>query len=185
MNARDAVAYRLALSEGFLGEAEQDVELERWRSCVDNAQLAVENAGKAVLALFGVAPKTHDPARNIAVMLRGGQFPEEVRARLTGMLPDLLALGTSEHFLTDYGDETRHALPWELFDEASAQEALAAARRSVAAAREVVVALRGTPTDLAPDDRSNPKNEGAAELATPAEEAESGRSLPEGNIPGG
>jgi len=42
------VAYRLALVEGFLAEAEQDVGLERWRSCVNNAQLAVENAGKAV-----------------------------------------------------------------------------------------------------------------------------------------
>lgn len=36
---------------GFQAEAEQDFTLERWRSCVDNAQLAVENAGKAVLSL--------------------------------------------------------------------------------------------------------------------------------------
>ena len=48
MRADRDVAYRLALVEGFLAEAEQDVGLERWRSCVNNAQLAVENAGKAV-----------------------------------------------------------------------------------------------------------------------------------------
>jgi hypothetical protein len=30
--------------------------------CVDNAQLVTENAGKSVLAAFGIVPKTHDPA---------------------------------------------------------------------------------------------------------------------------
>ncbi|HYK91359.1 MAG TPA: HEPN domain-containing protein [Acidobacteriota bacterium] len=70
MNDRDLTQYRLRLAEGFLREAEQDFQLERWRSCVDNAQLAVENAGKAVLALFGVIPKTHDPARQVAQILR-------------------------------------------------------------------------------------------------------------------
>ena len=44
VKARDEVSYRLALAEGFLAEAEQDLDLNRWRSCVDNAQLAVENA---------------------------------------------------------------------------------------------------------------------------------------------
>lgn len=45
MKASDEVAYRLALAAGFLAEAEQDVNLGRWRSCVDNAQLAAENGG--------------------------------------------------------------------------------------------------------------------------------------------
>jgi HEPN domain-containing protein len=65
-----SVQYRIALAEGFLREAEQDFTLKRWRSCVDNAQLSVENAGKAALALFGIVPKTHDPARQIAAILR-------------------------------------------------------------------------------------------------------------------
>lgn len=46
VKARDEVSYRLALAEGFLAEAEQDLDLNRWRSCVDNAQLAVENAAR-------------------------------------------------------------------------------------------------------------------------------------------
>ena len=70
MSASRDVDYRIALAVGFLREAEQDFTLERWRSCVDNAQLAVENAGKAALALFGIAPKTHDPARQLAAVLR-------------------------------------------------------------------------------------------------------------------
>ena len=70
MNAPHDVSYRLALAKGFLAEAEQDMTLERWRSCVDNSQLAVENTGKTALSLFGVPPKTHDPVRQIAAILR-------------------------------------------------------------------------------------------------------------------
>jgi HEPN domain-containing protein len=130
LNTPDEVTYRLALAKGFLAEAEQDANLERWRSCVDNAQLTVENAGKTVLALFGVAPKTHDPARQVAMLLRNQSLPEEIQEQMRRMLPDLLALGTAEHFLTDYGDEATYTLPWDLFTRESALDALAAARRS-------------------------------------------------------
>ena len=54
------VDFRLRLADGFLGEARDDVTRARWRSCVDNAQLAVENAVKAVIARFVPVPRTHD-----------------------------------------------------------------------------------------------------------------------------
>jgi len=41
--------YRLKVGRGFLAEASEDLQLKRWRSAVDNSQLAVENAAKAVL----------------------------------------------------------------------------------------------------------------------------------------
>lgn len=131
MNASRDVAYRIALARGFLGEAEQDFTLERWRSCVDNAQLAVEHAGKAALALFGIAPKTHDPARQIAAILREQELPANVSELLHAMLPDLLVLGVEAHFLTDYGDEASYTLPWDLFTQQTAADALHAARRLV------------------------------------------------------
>jgi len=131
VNAPDLVQYRLRLAEGFLKEAEQDFGLERWRSCVDNAQLATENAGKSVLALFGVVPKTHDPAQQIAQILRTQDLPVSRREAMEKMLPDLLALGSAEHFLTDYGDEVAYKLPWDLFDKSAAAGALQAARRSL------------------------------------------------------
>jgi len=59
MDSERDVRYRLRLAEGFLGEAEEDVRSSRWRSCVDNAQLAVENAIKAVIGRFG--PSTRAP----------------------------------------------------------------------------------------------------------------------------
>lgn len=137
MNALDLAHYRLRLAAGFLREAEQDFELERWRSCVDNAQLATENAGKAVLALFGVVPRTHDPAQQIAQILRDRNLSADLVSALERMLPDLMALGSAEHFLTDYGDEACYRLPWEIFDRDAAADALASARRSAASARAV------------------------------------------------
>lgn len=84
MSASRDVAYRIALAAGFQAEAEQDFTLGRWRSCVDNSQLAVENAGEAVLALFGIAPKTHDPARQTAAILREQELPKKMsRLRLS------------------------------------------------------------------------------------------------------
>ena len=105
VNALDLSQYRIRLAEGFLKEAEQDFGLERWRSCVDNAQLATENAGKCVLALFGMVSRTHDPAQQIAQILRSQNPSSTLRGLMEKVLPDLLALGSAEHFLTDYGDE--------------------------------------------------------------------------------
>jgi HEPN domain-containing protein len=142
VNSPDVVEYRIRLAEGFVKEAEQDFALERWRSCVDNAQLATENAGKCVLALFGVTPKTHDPAKEVAQVLRAQSVPPPLRSLMEKMLPDLLALGSAEHFLTDYGDEAKQKLPWELFGKEAATAALEAARRSVEAARAIVQSRR-------------------------------------------
>ena len=44
MNIPPEVSYRLRLVEGFLVEAQQDHNLRRWRSWVDNSQLATESA---------------------------------------------------------------------------------------------------------------------------------------------
>ena len=87
MNAQDEVSYRLALAKGFLAEAEQDLTLERWRSCVDNAQLVVENVGKTALSLFGVPPKTHDPVRQLAAILREGDLPRKFALHYSKCFP--------------------------------------------------------------------------------------------------
>lgn len=62
MNSRSDAEYGLRLAKGFLQEAEQDFQLHRWRSCVDNAQLSVENADKAIIAIFEPVERTHNPA---------------------------------------------------------------------------------------------------------------------------
>jgi HEPN domain-containing protein len=136
-SARD-VEYRLDLAKGFLEEAEEDYQLSRWRACVDNSQLSVENAGKAVLMLFGISPKTHDPARHLALLVKESTIPTEILNRIRNALPDFILLGLEEHFMTDYGDEASYRLPWEIFTETSASAALDAARRCAEAAVEIV-----------------------------------------------
>ena len=138
MNSRKDVEYRLNLAGGFLKEARQDFELKRWRSCVSNAQLSVENSGKAIITVFGVAPKTHDPAKHLATLVSGQGIPEPLLRKIKDILPDLITLGFDEHILTDYGDESSYALPWDIFDEESAKTALDAARRAKSTAEEIV-----------------------------------------------
>lgn len=138
MNSRKDVEYRLNLASGFLEEAMQDFQLKRWRSCVSNAQLAVENSGKAILMVFGVAPKTHDPAKHLATLMTREEIPEPILRKIKEILPDLITLGFDEHILTDYGDESSYALPWDIFDEESAKIALETARLAKSTAEEVV-----------------------------------------------
>jgi HEPN domain-containing protein len=142
VNSNKDVEYRLNLAKGFLGEAEQDFELQRWRSCVDNAQLAVENAGKAILMLFGVSPKTHEPGKQLSDLIHHGDIPVSVRDEIKDVLPDFLTLGLEEHFMTDYGDEASYMLPWDMFTEESAKSALKAARLCTSKSKRIVESVR-------------------------------------------
>ena len=44
--------------------------------------------------------------------------------------------------MTDYGDESSHRLPWDLFDEESSKSALSAARICKKASEEIVRQIR-------------------------------------------
>jgi HEPN domain-containing protein len=141
MTASESVRYRLALAAGFLEEATQDRDLGRWRSCVDNSQLVVENSGKAVLLLYGVSPKTHDPGRQLMELLRTADLAEGLRDDVAALADQLLLLGPAQHVMTDYGDESTSTLPWDLFTGASGEEALATATRALALARAITARL--------------------------------------------
>ena len=138
MIGQQDAAYRLKLAQGFLNEAHQDVGLGRWRSAMDSAQLAVENAAKAVLALLGPVGRTHNPAVQLRQALSDGLFAaphnDQVQ-RLTGLAE---TLGPDVHIQTDYGDEVGGLPPWELFDEKDARQALAIAGEAVGLAEAVV-----------------------------------------------
>ena len=105
---------------------------------MDNAQLAAENAGKAVLLLFGVSPKTHDPAGQIARLLETETPSIHLRPALAEIVPDLLTLGSSQHMMTDYGDEATLTLPWDLFTRESAAQALPVAERVCERVRQIL-----------------------------------------------
>lgn len=142
MNSREDVEYRLNLAKGFLKEAEEDFQLKRWRSCVNSAQLSAENSGKAILMIFGVSPKTHEPARFLGKLVHDMEIPKETGDKIKEILPDFLTLGAEEHFMTDYGDESSYKLPWDIFDKESAKLALNAAKRCKSAAEDIIKNIR-------------------------------------------
>jgi HEPN domain-containing protein len=135
------VGYRLRIAEGFLDESRQDVALNRWRSAVDNAQLAVENAAKAVLALIAPVGRTHNPASLLRQALDQGRFPPVHRAALQRLAECAELLGFDIHVQTDYGDEFQGLTPWELFDAQEAGEAVRIAEEAVSLAQAVVQAI--------------------------------------------
>ena len=135
-SARDA-EYRLRLAQGFLTEAEEDVRLSRWRSCVDNSQLAVEHAAKSVIARFSPIPRSHDVAAVLAEHLEQGLIPAALRGNVEALKDLSQELGFEEHVRSDYGEEGRGITPWELFQEPEARRAIELARRAVSLAEEI------------------------------------------------
>jgi len=105
---------------------------------VSNGQLSVENSGKAILMIFGVSPKTHDPARHLAALVATGKVPAPLLPKIKEILPDLITLGFDQHVLTDYGDESSYALPWDIFDQESATMALHTAKEARSLADQIV-----------------------------------------------
>jgi len=138
VNSQDDVEYRIKLADGFFKEAKEDINIKRWRSCVANSQLVVENAGKAILMLFGISPKTHEPAKHLDKLIRDVKIPSDIKDKLKKIMPDFLALGVEEHFMTDYGEESSYTLPWDIFDKDSARNALKTAKQCKQAAEQIV-----------------------------------------------
>jgi len=133
----EEAAYRLRLATGFLEEARQDSELKRWRSCVDNSQLAAENAAKAVLALVAPVGATHEPAALLRRLLAENRYPPTVQSKVERVAECAARLGWSVHVGTDYGDGIKRRTPWELFGQDDARQALALAEEAVDAVREI------------------------------------------------
>jgi HEPN domain-containing protein len=138
MESRRDALYRLRLAEGFLGEAEQDYGLERWRAVVDNSQLAVENAAKAALALVLPPSRVRDPDRLLAEALEQGLFGTDEVETVKTLAACAEALGPEVHIQTDYGDETGGLTPWEIFGQDDAKQALELARQATVSARQLV-----------------------------------------------
>jgi HEPN domain-containing protein len=138
VKSAEAADYRLRVAQGFLDEARQDMNLRRWRSTMDNAQLAVENAAKAVLALIGPVGRTHKPGPLLRQAIQDGALKVSNPIAVTRLAQLAELLGFDIHVQTDYGDEMGGLTPWELFDEADAQQALAMAKEAVLLAQEII-----------------------------------------------
>ena len=138
MDAMQDAGYRLRLAEGYVQEASEDLTLKRWRSCVDNSQLAAKNAAKAALALLGPVGRTHNPAPLLRQALGDGRFPAELTGDVQRLAETAELLGPPVPISTDYGDEDARLTPWELLAESDAGSALSMAEEAVAKAQALV-----------------------------------------------
>lgn len=138
MRSAEEASYRLRLAEGFLAEARQDMGLQRWRSCVDASQLAVENAAKAVLALTGPVGRTHSAGLILRQAIDENRLPDAACEGAERIAECAKLLGRDVHVETDYGDEAGWRTPWELFDEADAERTLHLAEEAVSLAGQIV-----------------------------------------------
>jgi len=130
MDSKDEARYRLRLAQGYLQEAEQLLGASQWRASASSAQLAVENSAKAVLALVGPLPKSHDLSR---MLLDAGEdlgLDDDHLRKLHRLAECARLLGFREHVMTDYGDELAYRTPWEIYDEGRARRAFALAQEA-------------------------------------------------------
>jgi len=131
MNSSDDAKYRLRIAVGFCEEAGRNFNRSEWRACVDDAQLAVENAAKAIISCFHPAARTHEPDKELQDILDTHKNPPaDVTAAISAVIVCCQALGWNAHVRTDYGDEATRRTPWELFDEPQAANALQYAREA-------------------------------------------------------
>ncbi|MFQ6015424.1 MAG: HEPN domain-containing protein [Anaerolineae bacterium] len=136
MNSSEDAAYRLQLARECLSEAEEDLNLKRWRPCVDGAQLAIENAAKAIVACFGPVPRTHELGERLQVISTLDRA-KDVAAKIEPIIPLVVEYGTQMHIRVTYGDEKTFRTPRMLFGEGDAVKAAANARQVVAVAERV------------------------------------------------
>lgn len=130
--------YRLKLAGGFLKEAEQQFKHKLFRAVVDAAQLSVENAIKAVIAIFKPVPKVHEMAEATREILSEIKFNADEIEKLKRLQQLAEIMGFEIHIRTDYGDELQQVTPWELYDEDEARKALNFAQESYDIADEII-----------------------------------------------
>ena len=124
MNSELDSEYRLRLAKGFHKEAEEDLQLRRWRSCVDASRLSVRNASKAIIANFQPLGKMHNPATELRQLIYKVLIEEPLIEDLKATLSLFDELGFEEHFLTENGDEETYRDPWTLFGDDDATKAV-------------------------------------------------------------
>jgi len=121
VRSKEEASYRLKLAEGFLGEAEKLFDTKLWRACAGSCQLAVENACKAVIALFRPVVRTHELSRLLLDLLAEEEFAGNEVENIERLADHAKLLGLKEHILTDYGDELTYKVPWEIYEEEHAK----------------------------------------------------------------
>ena len=138
LNPHVEVSYRMRLAQGFLRESIEAFQRSDYRGAVASAQLCVENAAKAVIALFRVPSWSHDPSSELSVTIPSLPAKLRRKARLLASIARRLA---SEHGRSTYGLADRRVTPSMIYGEAEAKDALKDAKRALRLAEAIPAGL--------------------------------------------
>lgn len=150
MNSHHEAQYRLNLARGYVEEARQLADQQLGRASVSSSQLAVENAAKAVLALFKPVVKAHDLSDLLLNLIDEQKLDDEDALRIEQLALCASRLGFKEHILTDYGDELTFTLPWEIYTQERAESALEIATGALAIAEAFLSRREEKPEEDSP-----------------------------------
>ena len=139
INPKSEVDYRMKLAQLYLGDAEDSHKREDTRGTVASSQLAVENAAKAVIAVYRIPSWSHDPSHELRDII--GQIPQNLRP-LAEELADIAELLAPEHGRATYGEPIKGLTPWEIYRREDAETALRHARRAVELAKLILEGLK-------------------------------------------
>ncbi len=124
----DEVNYRYRLAINYLREADEAFNRGDWRGTVANAQLAAENAAKAIIAVYRIPSWSHDPSGELETIINDLPRDSTELVRELAVITRRLA---PEHGRSTYGEPERGLTPWEIYSKGDAEAALNMARRAV------------------------------------------------------
>lgn len=138
LDSREEISYRVKIAERYLKEASNAYRRRDYRLVVASSQLSVENAAKAVIAVFRIPSWSHDPSNELLELLN--QLPEHIKnyARELANIARTLA---PEHGRATYGEPLRGLTPWELYSEKEATQSLEMATRARELMKKILVGL--------------------------------------------
>jgi len=143
MRSEEEARYRLSLARGRLRRALEAHERGDYLGCVSEGQLSVENAAKAVIAVFSVPSWSHDPSAELREVLTQNRenIVRKLGAEFASDLEELASVSEElapEHGRATYGDSERRIPPWEMFSREDAGGALDRVRRALEVAEKFV-----------------------------------------------
>jgi len=148
MNPSEDSLYRLRVAVEFLDTAERNFAQGDWARCVQQAQIAVENAAKAILAYVEPVPRTHEPHRQLEALLATmPELPNNIVASVKVVIAACQHLGMREHVLATYGDEENRLTPSQIFHQPEATKAIEHARNAVSDSERVIKCFRQSSDD--------------------------------------
>jgi HEPN domain-containing protein len=128
MDSRDEAEYRLGIAREHLHRAKEELESFKRESnrihlasCVAESQLCIENSTKAVISVFRIPSREHDPSDELREVLE--ETKQKMRGDVVASLEKLAGMASRvapEHIRATYGDEERRIPPSELYEEEKA-----------------------------------------------------------------